>query len=160
MRAIRHLANHSQRGAQQSDRAIVLPQQHEVFCHPRRQRDRIGQADLFPYLAKVGSPAPTMRRRCDKMEAEQACRDLGPRVVMKIDTARVVHKSDAGGVTLGVTPETAPQASEHLRACLDPPLGTHPGEAVVVAPQLDSGIEVFIGAKQDEGAAVTCSSWD
>ena len=55
-----------------------------------------------------------------------------------------------GGVALGVTPETAAQTYEQLRACLDPPLGTYPGETVVVAPQIDSGIEVFIGAKQDE----------
>ena len=129
----------------------VLPQQDEVIAAILAGTETaIGQADLFPYLAEVGLPAPPMRRVANKMEAEQAARDLGPRVVMKIDTARVVHKSDVGGVALGVTPETAARTYEQLRACLDPPLGTYPGEAVVVAPQLDSGIEVFIGAKQDE----------
>jgi hypothetical protein len=91
-----------------------------------------------------------MRRVAGRAEAEQAARDLGSPVVMKIDTARVVHKSDVGGVALGVTPETAAQTYDHLLACLDPPLGTFPGEAVVVSPQIDSGIVVFVGVKPDE----------
>ena len=80
----------------------------------------VGQADLFPYLAEVGLPAAPMRRVRSKAEAEQAARDLGPRVVMKIDTARVVHKSDVGGVALGVTAETAARTYDHLLA-----LSTH-----------------------------------
>jgi acetate---CoA ligase (ADP-forming) len=152
LRAIRHLANHAQRGARSKASArSILPQQHEVISTILAGAETaIGQADLFPYLAEVGLPAPTMRRVANKTEAEQAARDLGPRVVMKIDTARVVHKSDVGGVALGVTPETAAQTYEQLRVCLDPPLGTYPGEAVVVAPQIESGIEIFIGAKPDE----------
>ena len=158
LRAIRHLATYAQRLASRnllaSSKAhvrAVLPQQDEVVSTIlARTETAIGQADLFPYLAEVGLPAPPMCRVRSKAEAEQAARDLGPRVVMKIDTARVVHKSDVGGVSLGVTTETAAQTYEQLRACLDPPLGTYPGEAVVVATQIESGIEVFIGAKPDE----------
>jgi acyl-CoA synthetase (NDP forming) len=98
-------------------------------------------------------PAPPMRRVENKAEAEQAARDLGPPVVMKIDTARVVHKSDVGGVALGVTPEAAARTYDQLLACLDPPLGTFPGEGVVAAPQIESGIEVFVGAKQTKASA-------
>jgi hypothetical protein len=69
---------------------------------------------------------------------------------MKIDTARVVHKSEGGGVALGVTPKAAAQTYDQLLNCLDPPLGAFPGEGVVVSPQIDGGIEVFIGVKPDE----------
>jgi len=153
LRAIRHLATYAQRLARRSAHASspVLPQHDEaVSTILARTETAIGQADLFPYLVDVGLPAPPMRRVSGKAEAEQAVRDLGPRVVMKIDTARVVHKSDVGGVALGVTAETAARTYDHLLACLDPPLGTYPPEGVAVSPQLDSGIEVFIGAKQDE----------
>jgi acetyltransferase len=155
LRAIRHLATYTQRLARRNllassnthVRLPVLPQPAEfVSAILTRTETAIGQADLFQYLADVGMPAPPMRRVASKAEAEQAARDLGPPVVMKIDTARVVHKSEVGGVALGVTPEAAARTYDHLLACLDPPLGTFPGEGVVVAAQ----IEVFIGVKPDE----------
>jgi acetate---CoA ligase (ADP-forming) len=152
LRAIRHLATYAERlASRKSHVRPVLPEPAQVVSTILASTETaIGQADLFPHLAAVGLPAPPMRRVAGKAEAEQAARDLGPRVVMKIDTARVVHKSDVGGVALGVTAETAARTYDHLLASLDPPLGTYPGEGVVVSPQLDSGIEVFIGAKRDE----------
>jgi acetate---CoA ligase (ADP-forming) len=152
LRAIRHLATYAERlASRKSHVRPVLPEPAQVVSTILASTETaIGQADLFPYLAEVGLPAAPMRRVRSKAEAEQAARDLGPRVVMKIDTARVVHKSDVGGVALGVTAETAARTYDHLLASLDPQLGTYPGEGVVVSPQLDSGIEVFIGAKQDE----------
>jgi len=110
----------------------------------------IGQARLFQYLAEFGLPAPPMVSLANKAEAERAARDLGPRLVLKIDTGRVVHKSDVGGVALDVTPETAAPTYEKLLGCLDPPVGTLPGEGVVAAAQIESGVEVFVGAKRDE----------
>lgn len=152
LRAIRHLATYAERLAScKSHVRPVLPEQAQVVSTILAGTETaIGQADLFPYLVDVGLPAPPMRRVAGKAEAEQAARDLGPRVVMKIDTARVVHKSDVGGVALGVTAETAARTYDHLVACLNPPLGTYPGESVVIAPQIENGIEVFVGAKQDE----------
>jgi succinyl-CoA synthetase beta subunit len=132
-------------------RSPISPQPDEVVSAILNSSETaIGQADLFQYLADVGLPAPPMRRVAGKAEAEQAARDLGPLVVMKIDTARVVHKSEVGGVALGVTPESAARTYDRLLASLDPPLGTFPGEGVVVAAQIESGIEVFVGVKPDE----------
>jgi acetate---CoA ligase (ADP-forming) len=153
LRAIRHLATYAERFATSTARvrSPISPQQDDVVSAILASSETaIGQADLFPYLAAVGLPAPPMRRVAGKAEAEQATRDLGSPVVMKIDTARVVHKSDVGGVVLGVTPETAAQTYDRLLACLDPPLGTIPGEGVVAAPQIESGIELFVGVKPDE----------
>jgi acetate---CoA ligase (ADP-forming) len=153
LRAIRHLATYVQRLSRRNahERSPASPQQDEaVSAILNTSETAIGQADLFQYLAAAGLPAPPMRCVANNVEAEQAARDLGPKVVLKIDTARVVHKSDVGGVALGVTPESAAQIYDQLRACLDPPLGTIPSEGVVVSPQIDSGIEVFVGAKPDE----------
>ena len=144
LRAIRHLATYSQRLASRRRRkqqgartCAVLPQPAEVVSAILNRTDTaIGQADLFQHLAEAGLPAPAMRRVEGKAEAEQAARDLGPTVVMKIDTARVVHKSDVGGVALGVTPETAARTYDNLMACLDPPVGSYPGEGVVVPLKL------------------------
>jgi len=114
----------------------------------------IGQVELFQFLREAGLPAPPTRRVESKVEAERIARDLGSKVVMKIDSGRVVHKSDVGGVALNVTSESAPQIYDKLLACLDPPLGTFPGEGVVAAAQIDSGVELYVGAKQDESFGV------
>jgi acetate---CoA ligase (ADP-forming) len=110
----------------------------------------IGQRELFHYLAGVGLPAPPIIRLECMADAERAARDLGARIVLKIDVARVVHKSDVGGVALDVTPETAASAYRKLLACLDPPVGTFPGEGIVATPQIESGVEVFVGVQRDE----------
>jgi hypothetical protein len=53
-------------------------------------------------------------------------------------------------VALDVTPENAAQTCEKLLNCLDPPLGSFPGEGIVAAKQIEGGVEVYIGTKQDE----------
>jgi acetate---CoA ligase (ADP-forming) len=49
-----------------------------------------------------------------------------------------------------VTAETAAAIYDRLLGCLDPPVGTFPGEGVVAATEIDRGLEVFVGVKPDE----------
>lgn len=148
LRAIRHLEIYSQRLARR--KAITVPTPDGVSAITINLETGVGQADLFRCLAAAGLPTPPVVRVHSKAEAERAARDLGPRVVLKIDTARVVHKSDVGGVALDVTPETAASTYDKLLASLDPPVGTFPEEGVIAAAQIDSGVEVFVGVRRDE----------
>jgi acetate---CoA ligase (ADP-forming) len=153
LRAIHHLASYAEGLVRRKARPHRPDSWEPLEGLSATLGDRDGsiqQADLFELLARVGLPAPPMVRLTSKAQAERAARDLGPRVVMKIDTARAVHKSDAGGVALDVTPETAAATYDRLLACLDPPVGTFPGEGVVVAAQIDGGVEVLVGVKRDE----------
>ncbi len=154
--AIRHLEIYSQRLAarRRSRSPIRTLKSGDASAMVRNANVAIGQADLFRYLAEVGMPGPPMRRVEGRAKAEEAARDLGPPVVMKIDSGRVVHKSDVGGVALDVTPESAGAIYDKLLASLDPPVGSFPGEGIVVAGQIESGVEVYIGAKQDESFGV------
>jgi acetate---CoA ligase (ADP-forming) len=151
LRAIRHLENYSQRLARRTvppANCTQLPGRLSAMM--TRGHAAIGQAELFEFLAKAGLSAPAVRRAESRAECERTAWDFGSPVVMKIDTARVVHKSDVGGVALGITPETAAQTYDRLLACLDPPLGAFPGEGIVITPQIESGIELYVGVKQDE----------
>jgi acetate---CoA ligase (ADP-forming) len=153
LRAIRHVETYSQRRMRRkgrSRRAISFEPLCSVSTLLGGGEGLINQADLFAFLARVGLPAPPVVPLESKERAESAARDLGPRVVMKIETGRVVHKSDVGGVVLDVTPEIAAATYDKLLACLDPPVGTLPGEGIIAAAQVDSGVEVFVGAKRDE----------
>jgi len=155
LRAIRHLEIYSDRLARRKARSKILSQRSDnASAIVIRGDAAIGQVDLFRYLAEAGLPAPEMRRVESRAEAERVARDLGSRVVMKIDSGRVVHKSDVGGVALDVTPEMAAQTYDRLVACLDPPVGAFPGEGIVAAAQIESGVEIYIGAKKDESFGV------
>lgn len=109
----------------------------------------VSQEALFDQLADAGLAVTAHSRATDATGAAQAAADLGGKVVMKIDTARVVHKSDIGGVALDVTPDQAAETFERLAHALTPPVGSEPNEGVFIAEQLSSGIEFYIGAKWD-----------
>jgi acyl-CoA synthetase (NDP forming) len=151
LRALRQLENYSEGLARRQARLpVALPLPEGIASITSNGDAAIGQRELFHFLAGAGLPAPPIVRLESVGDAERAARDLGPRVVLKIDVARVVHKSDAGGVVLDVTPETAASAYRKLLACLDPPVGSFPGEGVIAGAQIESGVEVFAGAKRDE----------
>ncbi len=155
LRAIRHLEIYSKRLVRRKARSTILPHLSDnISAIVTRGDAAIGQVDLFRHLAESGLPAPAMRRVEGRAEAERVVRDLGSRVVMKIDSGRVIHKSDVGGVALGVTPELAAQTYDRLVARLDPPVGAFPGEGIVAAAQIESGVEIYAGAKQDESFGV------
>ncbi len=68
-------------------------------------------------------------------------------VVLKIDHPDLVHKSDEGGVILGV------EGREAAAAGIDSLLSRFPGaRGVLVQPQIESGLEVILGCVRDESA--------
>ncbi len=118
----------------------------------------VSQAVLFPLLAQQGIAATPTRRATSAVEAAAAARLLHPPLAMKIDTGRVVHKSDVGGVVLGVDAGSAGREFSRLIACLSPAVGTQAGEGILIAEQVDPGVEFYVGARHDEsfGAVVIC----
>ena len=71
-------------------------------------------------------------------------------VVMKVLSAEIVHKSEIGGVLLGVASEAAVRAGFAL--LLERARGAAPGarvEGVLVAKQLSGGVECLMGIQRD-----------
>ena len=74
-------------------------------------------------------------------EAVKAAEKLGYPLVMKV--VGPVHKSDVGGVVLGVkTPEKVREEFDRMIKILET-------TAILLQPML-SGVELFVGAKRDE----------
>jgi acetyltransferase len=87
-------------------------------------------------LERFGVPFAPRRRAATPGEAAAAALELGPPVVVKIDGP--AHKSREGGVIFGIgSPEDAADAASRL------------GGAVLVASQVESGIEVLCGMARD-----------
>jgi acyl-CoA synthetase (NDP forming) len=65
--------------------------------------------------------------------------------VLKVDSEKVVHKSDAGGVVLNIAGETELQQAVARMAAL------FPGANLIVQEQCASGTELIIGLKREPG---------
>lgn len=113
--------------------------------------DRAGDADaLMEYAARAllteaGMPVPASRLAASADECVAAAADFGRPVALKISSERIIHKSDVGGVLLNMTPVTAAEGFNKLRAIA----ADDPDAAVLVTPMVDRGLELVIGATRD-----------
>lgn len=72
----------------------------------------------------------------DAADARAAVEEVGGRAVLKAVVPGMAHKSEAGGVVLGVGPEEAPAVWERLAAL---------GGQVLVEEMVEGGVEVLVG---------------
>jgi len=84
-------------------------------------------------------------------EAGRTADRVGGDVVMKVVSPDVSHKSDIGGVEVGVPPDAAPDTYEGLvvRARNYQPDATAPGVQVQELVDLEAGTEVIVGITRD-----------
>jgi acetate---CoA ligase (ADP-forming) len=97
----------------------------------------------------------------DAAEAARVADDLGVPVAMKIVSDQVVHKSDAGGVALGI--EGADHARDTFEGLVARVRDAVPGaqvDGVLMSPMAARGIELLVGATIDPtfGPLVTVGS--
>jgi acetyltransferase len=72
--------------------------------------------------------------------------ELGQRVAMKIVSPDIVHKSDVGGVRLGVDPTEAPTVYAEILAEVGANAPDARLDGVLVSPMAPLGLELFAGA--------------
>jgi acyl-CoA synthetase (NDP forming) len=84
-------------------------------------------------------------------EAAALAREVGFPVALKLASHRLVHKTEVGGVRLGVADEAeARRAFEEISARITRDWGPGALEGVLVQPMASGGIEVLVGLTQDE----------
>jgi acyl-CoA synthetase (NDP forming) len=101
-------------------------------------------AEAFRLVAGWGISSATFSE-CRTLS--EACRDaarIGYPVVLKVVQPGLLHKSDSGGVRLGITNEA------ELTVAYGEIKRAHPAmDAVLVAEQVADGLDVFVGAYMD-----------
>ncbi|HME64680.1 MAG TPA: acetate--CoA ligase family protein, partial [Streptosporangiaceae bacterium] len=116
---------------------------------PRRQRwapvlsaGPPGGAVLFDLLRDYGIPAVRARAAGTRAQTLAAAAEIGYPVVLKTDEPAIAHKSDVGGVRLGLaSPEAAGAAYDDLAARLGP--------RVLVCQTAAPGTELALGLVRD-----------
>jgi acetate---CoA ligase (ADP-forming) len=108
------------------------------------------EPELKELLAAAGLPVPGGRVVADATDALAAVDEIGRSAVFKAVVPGLIHKTEAGGVALGVTVEGAPAAFDRLAAL---------GGRVYVEEMVTGGAEVLVGvASTPLGQVITVAS--
>ncbi len=123
----------------------------EIISRHRGQDKFLPQTDVFELLKCYGIPTVRTIRIETKEELKKEAQKLNYPLVLKVDAEEVVHKTDAGGVSLDLQNETS------LLDAFDKMAGKFkkykPG--FILQEHLTEGKEVIMGAKANEGLGPT-----
>ena len=122
--------------------ALAVDRSRRTRWRERLTGPALGGAESFSLLAEYGIPVVPSRSVASVAEAVAAAETLGYPVVVKTDEPSIVHKSDVGGVLLGIADAAAVAAAyEDLARRLGP--------RVLVAASAPGGVELALGLVRD-----------
>ncbi len=110
----------------------------------------LSEAEGYDILRKYDIPVPGYEVVKSGEDAAHACERIGCPVVMKIISPQIIHKSDAGGVVVGIGSRKA--ALGAFTRIIDGAKAYNPDasiEGVIVEQQAEPGLELIIGGKTD-----------
>jgi len=117
---------------------------------PCLQRRSYNEIEAKVLLAKAGVPAAPERLATSADGAVKAASEIGYPVVLKIVSANIVHKSDAGGVKLNLADADAVRKA--YDAILSSCSAAHPKakiDGVLVGKMISGGVEAILGVQRD-----------
>ena len=144
--ALRHLLDHANRpappsGAERPDPEPLDPERRQRWARLLAEQTPDG-ATLFDLLRDYGIPAVRARSAVTMADALDAAAEIGYPVVLKTDEPNIAHKSDVGGVLLGLgDPQAVADAYDDLADRLGP--------RVLVCETAAPGTEVALGLTRD-----------
>jgi acyl-CoA synthetase (NDP forming) len=115
-----------------------------------KSQNLLTEVESKELLKKAGIPVVEAKLSRSKKEAISISKEMGFPVVMKISSSDVVHKSDSGGVKLGLA--NATQVGKAYGEIISSVKQAYPEaqiESVSVQPMAPSGVEVIVGMSKD-----------
>lgn len=110
----------------------------------------IPEREAKELLAAYGVPVTSDSRAASVQEVEAAARRMGGRLVMKIDSPDIAHKTDVGGIALGLDgPEAAVAAYERMMSDVRAAAPAARIDGVILQHMVPEGIEIVVGARVD-----------
>jgi acyl-CoA synthetase (NDP forming) len=113
-------------------------------------REILTEAESKRLLAELGIRTTQMRPAASREEAIAASREVGYPCVLKVDSADITHKSDAGGVKVGLLDEE--QVAAAYDAIFASCRAAYPDaviDGVTVQDMAPPGLEVIVGVATD-----------
>lgn len=113
---------------------------------------QLGEQSAMEFLSAYHFPFLKTRLVTNRDEAANFAHELGAPIALKIASPDIIHKSDAGGVLLGVRPEEVDVAYEHLLATVQANVPDARIEGVMAVEMAKAGgREVLLGLKREPG---------
>lgn len=113
-------------------------------------RSKLREDEALRLLKAYGIPTPDFALVQNEEEAVKAAEEIGYPVVAKIVSPNIVHKTDVGGVILGIeTPQGVREAYLKLRNIVKK-IPYAELEGVLVQKMMPKGVELIVGALTDD----------
>jgi acyl-CoA synthetase (NDP forming) len=114
----------------------------------------LNEADAKALFARFGIPSVREIRVENATDAQAAARTLGDKVVLKLLSDTITHKSDVGGVAVGLCADDIGARLNRMRDDVETATGTK-AEAFLVQERVSGGTELILGLHHDPlGTAV------
>ncbi len=117
---------------------------HPPVVIPERESLELLRAAGLPVVTSIAIEGDDARAMLEP--AVRAADELGWPVAVKLDAPGLAHKSDQGGVVLGVANRKALESA--LRRVLAAGRGSDP-DGVLIQPMAAAGVELIVGARRD-----------
>jgi acetyl coenzyme A synthetase (ADP forming)-like protein len=115
-------------------------------------REKLSETEAFGVLEAYGIASVPWRRALSADEAATAAREIGYPVVLKVISDAIVHKSDVGGVVVGLGSEKqVREGYARMLRRVKERAGVVP-EAVLVQQMVPGGRETIVGSTRDPKA--------
>ncbi len=165
IRALGALATYAQRRRGYLERKTAQKQAYKESAQDKQRREKarqviqearlqgrqtLAEGEAKAILELYGVPVPQRQMAQNRAAAAQAAQELGFPVVMKIASADITHKTEAGGVRLGI--QDAQQAAQAYEEIIAKAKAYHPQatlDGVLVEQTVSDGLQVIVGFKQD-----------
>ncbi|MGD9127510.1 MAG: acetate--CoA ligase family protein, partial [Planctomycetia bacterium] len=110
------------------------------------------QAECRPIFECYDLPLLASATVTTAEEAARVAKDLGKPIVMKVMSADVVHKYDAGGVLLNINgPEAAVEAFNKIHENVEKAIPGAKIDGILIEEMAGKGVEVILGSNYNEG---------
>jgi acetate---CoA ligase (ADP-forming) len=108
----------------------------------------LDEAEAKQLFTRFGVPCAPERIVTSPAQAEAAARELGGRVVLKILSSEITHKTEVGGVAINLTPETVGARLTTMAADVEARAGMRP-QRFLVQEMVGAGTELILGMHRD-----------
>ncbi|MBR9765740.1 MAG: acetate--CoA ligase family protein [Rhodobacteraceae bacterium] len=110
----------------------------------------IPEREAKALLAAYGVPVTGDRRAASAEEVRIAAAEMGGRLVMKIDSPDIAHKTEVGGIALGLQgAEAAVAAYEKMVVAVRTAVPSARIDGVILQHMVPEGLEIVVGARVD-----------
>ena len=114
----------------------------------------LDEAQAKALFARFGIPVAAEKLVATAREAEQAARSLGDRVVLKILSREIAHKTDVGGVAVNLTGDAIGGRLTAMTDEVEARTGKRPDQ-FLVQEMISGGVEMILGMHRDSlGTAI------